>query len=168
VQFEATYFAGQLTALRALDTAVDTGPRERTIRRSARTHEQMAFDFDALSETTLRDASGRYCRVLEGLPEVRHLRNHVTERVLAVPEWSRSGSQLSYGARVYVVRSADATDADEIVGRNIEAVVEDDAERFDRYRGELHGYPDWCIESYLGRGDGSVSPEWRTIASFEE
>ncbi|WP_435345852.1 hypothetical protein [Haloarchaeobius sp. HRN-SO-5] len=168
VQLDESYFDGQRAVLEALDSSTDVGPRVETLRQSRRMLGELGFQLDSLCRRDLLAASDRLLDGLRTLPELTFLRRHVPGTCFVVPDWSRTGSQVRYGARVYVFGDGDAPDPEDVVRENVEAVVEEDPGRFDRYRGVLHGYPECCVEHYRDRHADDPSPERRSMRHYED
>lgn len=157
VQLDEAYFQGQLAALDAVEMT-DGLERRRAI--VAESHERFAgltIDFDDLSRTTLESASVDFHRVLTKLPEVQYLRTKAPGQLLVVPEWLRSQGQVGYGARLYLIREDDTLEPQDIVQKNIDAVLSREDAPFERYLGELYGYPECCLE-YFSEQDRSTGP----------
>lgn len=167
VQLDDTYFKGQLAALQAIESSQDLKPRIETIQRSAQTFARMECSVDSLTRPQLLNASETLLDTLRELPEIEYIRRHTPGTCFVVPEWSKTDSQIHYGARVYVFES-DAPDPMEIVEENVDAVVDGAPKRFDRYRGRLHGYPECCIESYLEQAENGSSPERNSMQPYDE
>ena len=165
VQLDRTYFDGQQVALRALDSTA-AGARIDSLGRSRRQFEAVTLSVESPTRRALQSASERLRKQFQALPEIDFLQDHVPGRCFVVPEWSRTGSRLRYGARVYVFRDEDAADPAEIVRENVAAVVDDGTARFDSFRGRLHGYPPCCVDAYSDRTDASRSPERRLLQWF--
>lgn len=168
IQLDGTYFGGQLLALRQFDA--DPGHERRTeiLENSRRAYDAIEVGIDSLTRAELRDESRRFRRELRHLPEVRYLTRNFPGRCFVVPEWLRTGDRLHYGARVYLFRDDDSPDPEEVVAENVEAVVTDSFDAFERYQGRLHGYPDCCIDFYGDRSTDSPSPEWRSVEPFAD
>lgn len=174
LQLDGTYFSGRLRALRTVDEGVETvsdSGRDRRIRRLRRSweeYEDIGIEVDSLTERNLRDASSRFRRQLQRIPEVKHLRREFPGCCFVVPEWLRSGDRLHYGARVYFFPKVDSPTPEEIIQENVEAIADERFEPFERYQGRLHGYPDCCIAFYHERSPSAPSPEWRSIEPFTD
>lgn len=166
VQLDETYFNGQLTVLEAIGSS-GLERRTRTIRDSLDVYEDMRVESDAITRETLREESRRFRETLQDLPEVVHLRDNFPGTCIVVPEWDRASGGVGYGPRVYFFRDGDAPDPEDIVRRNIDAVLAEDRERFERYQGHLHGYPGCCIDFFHTRAADSV-PEQRSVAPFAD
>jgi hypothetical protein len=69
---------------------------------------------------------------------------------------------------VYLFREGEAPDPGEVVRENVGAVVEADRERFEGYRGRLHGYPDCCVDRYVDRRPDGTPPEVRSVEPLAE
>lgn len=174
IQLDGTYFQGQLRALETFDGRLDaltTAERERRavrLRTSQDQYDRLTVDLDSVTERELWAASRRFRRQLQRLPEVAFLTREFPGRSFVVPEWLRVGDRLDYGARVYFFRPDDAPAPEEVLGANIDAILEDTGEAFERYQGRLHGYPGCCIEFYQRRSPAVPSPEWRAIGPFAD
>ncbi len=167
VQLDQTYFDGQLDILRALDSTTDTSARVETLRRSHQRFEDIEPQIESLTRQALEDESRRLLELLQELPEYAFLREHVPGTCTIVPEWSRGDSQLRYGVRVYVFREGDAPAPIDIIRENVDALIADEVARFDRYRGDLHGYPECCVTTYLEGRNEHPPPEWRSMREFD-
>ncbi|MEF8814563.1 MAG: hypothetical protein V5A55_12200 [Halovenus sp.] len=174
IQLDGTYFAGQLRALETFEGALDAvsnADRERravTLRTSRDRYDRIDVDVDSLTEPDLRTASDRFRRQLQRLQEVEYLERGFPGRCFVVPEWLRLEDRLQYGARVYFFRNGDSPAPEDIVRKNIEAVVDGASETFERYQGRLHGYPDCCIDFYYDRAPDTPPPEWRSVEPFAD
>ncbi|MFA9515776.1 hypothetical protein ACERIT_00910 [Halopenitus sp. H-Gu1] len=166
VQIDETYLDGQRTAIETIDAESRFERRLRSVDRTREIYDEVDIDIASFTEENLWDASRRYRELLQRLPETQYLKRAFPETCFVVPEWIRSPSEVTYGPRVYFFREDDAPDPESIIEANIEAVLEDTREAFDRYRGRLHGYPDCCLERFssadresdLGPEEASVEP----------
>lgn len=121
---------------------------------------------DSVSESALWDASRDFRKQLQQVPEVDFLKTQFPGRCFVVPEWLKTGNRLHYGARVYLFRSDESPAPEDVIQANIDAIVDDAFEVFERYQGQLHGYPDCCIDFYQDRSPETPSPEWRSVEPF--
>jgi hypothetical protein len=168
VQLDDTYFEGQQQAFDAVELP-SLSSRRNLVEQSGEFYDQIQVDFDSLSEETLWTASERYGQILQQVPEIQYLQRQFPETCFVVPEWERSGQQVSYGSRVYFFRDDSAPDPEGILQRNIDAVVEDDSDQFKQYQGHLHGYPDCCIEYFATYDRGpDAAPELESLKSIRE
>jgi hypothetical protein len=168
IQLDETYFAGQSRALRTADEFSPSERRLAGLRDSKETYERIDVRIESLTEQHLWEASRRFRRQLGTIPEVDYLDRQFPGRCFVVPEWLRTDNRLHYGARVYLFREDDAPTPEAVMRENVEAVVADSFEAFERYQGRLHGYPDCCIDFYQNRSPDSPSPEWQSIAAFAD
>lgn len=155
------YFHGQSEVLKNADEP-PLRHRRRIVEESRQIYDDIYVEFDSLTEEALWDASNQLGELLQQLPEVRYLQQEFPGTCLAVPEWLRTRGEVKYGARVYFFAD-DGPSAEEILQRNIEAVLDDDQTAFEAYQGMLHGYPECCIETYQSRQSEEQSPEWRSV-----
>lgn len=169
VQLTSGYLVGQQRVLEAVDLPQSADDRRAICRESQRIWEDINIDLGTLNERTLWEASVRFQRLLRQLPEVRYLKRHYPETCFVVPQWLRTPSEVRYGARVYFFDD-DAPGPESVLEENIQAVLADSQESFERYQGSLHGYPECCIDYYVGstRSPDTDSPESRSIAPFDE
>ncbi|MFO8114271.1 MAG: hypothetical protein R6U01_02740 [Halorubrum sp.] len=168
VQITDGYLAGQRTVLEAVDPPISTDDRSAICRESRRICEDIHIDIDTLTEGNLREASVRFRRLLQRLPEVSYLERHYPETCFVVPEWVRTPGEVRYGARVYFFAD-DAPDPESVMDENIRAVTDESPESFERYQGSLHGYPECCIDFYAGATRSpETDPESQSIAPLEE
>lgn len=166
IQLQETYFTGQIRVLSALESVCDVESRLDQLERSRELYVETTLEFDAPTRENLLEASRRFRTALQQLPEVNALVNTFPGTCVVVPEWLRVPGEIKYGARIYFFRDDVAPDPQEIVRRNVDAVVDRDRASFDEYRGHLHGYPECCIEFH---GDGQAAPpEVRSMAPFSE
>jgi len=174
VQLDETYFTGQLQALEGFDGGSEDAPntgledRTRTLRNSLGTYRSIDVTVDSFTEDSLWTASTQFRQSLQALPEIDYLKRQFPGRCFVVPEWLKSGSRLHYGARVYLLRDDDSTEPEDIIQHNIDALLDGSFHTFERYQGELHGYPDCCIEFYQARASNAPSPERRSIEPFAD
>lgn len=166
IQLDKTYFDGQLRVLKALDSITGIDNRIKIIRQSSDLYTDINIDFDSVNRENLLDASQRYRSLLQQLPEVIALQNTFPETCIVVPEWLRTEREVKYGARIYFFRDDDAPDPDEIIQTNIEAVVTENREPFEKYQGHLHGYPECCIQFMENRT--SDPPEIHSVTPFAD
>jgi hypothetical protein len=167
LQLNDSYFSGQLNVLQALDSDSGFKGRIKTIQQSRGLYNDISIDFEQLSRENLWEASRRFRKLLQQLPEIIALQNTVPETVIVVPEWLRTDGVVKYGARVYFFRDDDAPDPEDILHENIEAILTNDRERFEQYQGRLHGYPDCCIEFFHERTVDSP-PEMKSVEPFAD
>ena len=166
VQLDETYLDGCASVLAALGDGTDA-VRERFVdSREALTGAVAETErrVDAVEEEALLDASARLASAAADFPVVEWFADAFDGRVVAVPEWNRSGETLDFGVRFYFFAPDDGPDARTIYGRNVASVVADDAARFERYQGGLHGYPDCCVETFLDRE--SEAPERAAVEAM--
>lgn len=170
VQIDSTYFRGRSRALQTFDGIADAEREQRltALMESWRRYEDIDVGIDSLTERNLSEASSRLCRQFRDVPEVDRLARQFPGRCVVVPEWLRTGNRLHYGARVYFFRDGDPPTPDDIVRNNVDAIVTDAFDAFERYQGRLHGYPDCCIDFYQRRSTDVPSPEWRSVAPLVE
>lgn len=165
LQLNEAYFDGQLQVLQALEHITGFETRIKTLERSSEMYARFTINIDSVSREDLVEASRQFHQFLHQLPEVNALKNAFPGTCLAVPEWLRIPSEVKYGARVYFFRDGEAPDPDEIIQTNIEAVINETRAQFDRYLGQLHGYPECCIEFLQHRSNDSP-PEDRSVRPF--
>lgn len=166
-QLNETYFNGQLRILQALDSVTGFENRVKTLKQSLDLYNDITIDIETLNRENLLEASQRFRDILQQLPEIMALQNTFPGTCMVVPEWLRTEQEVKYGARVYLFRADDAPDPDEIIRKNVESIITEDQERFDRYRGRLHGYPDCCIRFLHDRISDSP-PETRSVEPFSK
>lgn len=166
VQLSTTHFENWITVLTGLD-------EERTQAQVEALRDARAFVGD-LNITVESVATEPLLTAAEGLQEelrdlsaVADLRARYPGDCVVVPEFLRTETQISVGARLYFFRADKAPSASEILRRNVTNVVEDDQRAFKRYQGALHGYPDCCIEQFTDRQPGSPSPEQRSVRPLD-
>jgi len=167
VQLTEAYLSGQQRMLEAVDRPDVTDDRVDACRESRRVWGDLHVDIGSCTEGNLREASTRLRDLLRGLPEVRYLRGRYPETCFVVPEWLRTPGEIRYGARVYFFAD-EAPTPDEVLDRNIRAVLDESQGAFDRYLGSLHGYPECCVEYYAeARQSPDVeSPEAGSVAAL--
>jgi hypothetical protein len=123
---------------------------------------------DSFTEEGLWNASTQFRRELQNIPEINHLKRQFPGQCFVVPEWLRTEERLHYGARVYFFQDDDSTTPTDVMRENINAILRDSFQEFERYQGRLHGYPDCCIDFYHERSSNAPSPEWRSIEPFAD
>lgn len=174
VQLDETYFSGQLRAIEVSDGATDEssnssrGQRVRDLRESRRAYRSIEVDVAGLTEESLWSASTQFRRELQRIPEVDRLKRRFPGRCFVVPEWLQTGDRLHYGARVYLFRREASAPPEDIIQKNIDAILSESFHTFERYQGRLHGYPDCCIDFYHERTSNAPAPEWRSIEPFAD
>lgn len=168
IQLDETYFTGQLGALQNFDIGSAADQRAEILENSRRTYAGIDIELDSLTEENLWDASTKFRRKLQRVPEVSYLTQNFPGQCFVVPEWLRTGKRLHYGARIYFFGDENPPEPEDILRENIEAIVADSFETFERYQGQLHGYPDCCIEFYQNRSPDAPSPEWRAVEPFAD
>lgn len=146
IQLDASYFGGQTRAIETVRTTPALAKRQRIVSQSRQLFEQTRIDFESLTRANLKKASASFRHLLQQLPELQYLKQQFPETCFIVPEWLRSDGSVDYGARIYFFGEESAPTPDEILHRNIEAVITDNQTDFERYQGRLHGYPDCCVE----------------------
>lgn len=169
VQLTQGYLRGQQRMLEAINRPDVTDGRVDICRESRRIWGDLHVDIGSRTEGNLREASTRLRDLLGGLPEVRYLRDRYPGTCFVVPEWLRTPGEVRYGARVYFFAD-EAPAPDEILDRNIRAVLNESQGAFDRYLGSLHGYPECCVDYYAEatRSPAAESPEARSIAPLAD
>jgi len=168
IQLDETYFEGQLRALQHPETESKFTYRRQMLEDSRETCSTIRVQIDSFSEQNLWEESNRLRRKLQRMPEVNYLAHQFPGRCFVVPEWLRTENRLHYGSRVYLFRDEDAPEPTDILAENIDAVVNDTADTFERYQGKLHGYPDCCIDFYENRAPDRPCPEWRSVEPFAD
>lgn len=174
VQLDETYFSGQLRAIETVDgspgDSPNSRPRERSqrLRESRRDYRRIEVDVDAVTEERLWTASTQYRRELQRIPEINYLKRQFPGRCFVVPEWLQTGDRLQYGARVYFFQGDAVTTPEDVLRKNLDAILHDSFRSFERYQGQLHGYPECCTEFYHERSSNAPSPEWRSVEPFAD
>lgn len=172
MQIDDTYFLGQRRAYEALDgeigeaSTTDHRRRVREIQESLESYRSIEVDLDTLSEESLWAASTRFRDALRDVPELDALIRQFPGQSFVVPEWLQTGDRLHYGARGYFLRAEDTTTPEAVLHRNIDAILGDSFQPFERFQGQLHSYPKCCIDFYQGRSSDEPAPEWRSIEPF--
>lgn len=166
VQLDKTYFTGHITVLEGLSDSAGLEHRIRTLRESFEQYNDLRIESEAITRDTLWDESERFLDVLDDLPETRYLRDKFPGECVVVPEWDPAPMGVRYGPRLYFFGEGDAPPPGEIIERNIDAVVNDDRERFERYQGHLHGYPECCIDFFHSRTP-TAPPETRSVEPLQ-
>lgn len=174
VQLDDSYFLGQQQAIAAAAEDESELPnanleaRMETIQSSLTDLRTVDIEIDSLTETALRRASSEYRKRLQELPEVDFLKHHYPGQCFVVPEWLQTGKYLNYGARVYFIDEEDPVNPDDVIEANIESVLNEARDEFELYQGQLHGYPECCIEAFQDRSPEEPPPEWRSILPFAD
>lgn len=166
VPLDGTYVDGiRRTSQSLTDVQADVDPDERVrhVQQSQLMLDTVNVGIDSFEREQLLAASDRLRETAEGMPEVEFLRAEYPGDCVVVPEWVRTGRAADWGIRVYFFRADDAPTGDEIIERNVEAVVEGTRPEFERFQGDLHGYPECCIEAFHTRAGDRQSPEWRSV-----
>lgn len=158
VQVDESYFRGQRRAIDAFETASGLSDRRHVVTQSHHLYDQIQIDFDSLSRENLQTASVKFREVLQQLPELQYLKGNFPGTCFIVPEWLRTQGRVNYGARIYFFREESAPTPGEVVERNIESVVNEDRDDFEQYQGELHGYPDCCVDYFSSTSREQGSP----------
>jgi len=146
IQLDGSYFRGQTQAIDAVETPRPLAKRRTVVSQSRQFYNRIQVDFESLTQENLETASASFRQLLQQLPEVQYLKQQFPETCFVIPEWIRSDDTVDYGARIYFFREESAPTPDEILRRNIDAVVSDNRGDFERYQGQLHGYPDCCVD----------------------
>lgn len=169
LQLTEGYLSGQRRVLEAVDLPGSADERIEVCRESRRIWGDVHVDIGSCTERNLREASTRLCELLRGLPEVRYLKAQYPETCFVLPEWLRTPDEIQYGARVYFFADESPT-PDEVLERNIRAVLDESQAAFDRYQGSLYGYPECCVDHYAEttRAPDRDTPESRSIAPLED
>lgn len=163
IQVDESYFRGQLMAMEAIES-IDFTKRQKIALQSHNLHEDIHIDFDSATEDALDEASAKFRQILQQMPELHYLKQNFPGRCFIVPEWLRTRREIKYGARIYFLREDSGPDPDEIIQRNIEAVVNHEQSEFEQFKGRLHGYPDCCIDYFSSYPrDGDSAPELEAI-----
>ncbi len=147
IQVDESYFRSQLKAIDAIDS-VELTKRREIITQSYDLYDNIQIDIDSFNKENIQIASSRFRQILQQMPEAQYLKHSFPKTCFVVPEWLRAQGRVKYGARVYFFREDSAPDPDEIIQRNIEAIVDDKQGDFAQYQGRLHGYPDCCIDYF--------------------
>lgn len=147
IQVDESYFRGQMKVIDAID-GVDLTKRRKIATQSYNLSDNINIDIDSFTEENLQTASTRVRQVLQQMPEVQYLKHNFPETCFIVPEWLRTHGSVKYGARIYFFREDSAPDPDEIIQRNVEAIMDHKRNDFEQYQGRLHGYPDCCIDYF--------------------
>lgn len=165
LQLTETYFNGQLQILQALDHITGFEKRIKTLKHSSNIYADFTLNIESIGHEDLVEASHQFHQFLQQLPEVNALKNTFPGTCIAVPEWVRTPTEVKYGARIYFFREGEAPNPDEIIQTNIESIVNENRTPFDQYQGQLHGYPECCIE-FLQERISESPPETRSIRPF--
>jgi hypothetical protein len=174
IQLDETYFSGQLRSREVfgdtLEASENTSDKERLhdLRKSRDIYRGIEVNVDSFSEESLWNASTQFRRNLQNIPEIDYLKRQFPGQSFVVPEWLRTEDRLHYGARVYFFQDDDSTTPEDVMRENINAILRDSFQEFERYQGRLHGYPDCCIDFYHERSSNAASPEWRSIEPFTD
>jgi hypothetical protein len=171
VPFDATYFDGVGRATQVtpdVTSAVDPETRVEQVQRSRLALNTTSVELDAFEREAVLAASEDLRETAGQLPEVEFLRAAFPGEVVVVPEWLRTGRVADWGMRAYFFREGEAPSADEIVAQNVDAEVDGNRSAFERYQGDLHGYPECCIEAFHDRAQDRPDPEWRSVESLAD
>lgn len=166
VPLDATYFDGiRRTSQSLTDVKADVEPRERIrhVQQSELLLNTASVSLDSFEREDLLGASEQLRETAERLPEVAFLREAYPGDCVVVPEWVRTGRAADWGLRVYFFQEGDAPTPDKIVAENVDAVVDGTRPAFERYQGDVHGYPECCVEAFHDRAQDRPSPEWRSV-----
>lgn len=148
IQVSESYFRGQTVVMDAGEATSSLSDRRTVVAESHELYDQIRIDFDSLTRENLETASATFRQILRQMPEVQYLKQNFPGTCFIVPEWLRMHGRVDYGARIYFFSEGSAPAPDEILERNIEAVVNDEGETFEQYQGRLHGYPDCCVDHF--------------------
>lgn len=164
IQIDDGYFRGQQLAIDVVETPSSLTDRQTIVSQSYRGYNQIQIDIDSLSHETLWSASVQYRNLLQQLPEVQYLKRWFPGTCFVVPEWLRTPGAVEYGARVYFFRDRDSPEPTDILDQNIDAVVTEDNAEFERYQGDLLGYPECCFDYFSDHGRyGKLGPELAAV-----
>lgn len=168
-QLGPSYFESMESVLGSLkspdaETAIDN--RLTALERSRERFDDLTVDVDSMTVTALIDASLEVHETIRRMPEIHLLRAGYPGSMVAVPEWLRSDDELNYGIRLYWFRSDDAPEPKRIVRHNVEGVIHGHQREFERFSGQLHGYPQCCVDFYARRE--GTPPEWESVRPVAE
>lgn len=164
IQLDDPYFEGTIETLSALERGGVFEDRIQGLHDSLDSFDTIRVEIDSFEMATLKEASAELREVFQEMPEVRYLHAQYEGRTVVVPEWLRMDDRLSYGMRLYFFQEDEGPPATDIIHRNVDAIVNDSYSEFEKYRGELHGYPECCINTYLQRAPDSQPPEQNAVA----
>ena len=165
IQITDSYFEVQQQSIDEF-APVDVEGRLRTLQQSQTIWDTISVDLDSLTEESLWEASRKLNDIFRRLPEVQYLQQQFPGTCFVVPEWVRTEVEVKFGARVYFF-GEESPEPDEIIRRNVTSIVEDD-DTFTRYQGELHGYPQCCVDYFTDEPRRTESPESRSVAPLED
>lgn len=166
IQLTTTYLENRAAVLTSLDSR-GTEKRVDQLRKSRKFLDNVSITVDAVETEALRTAAEDVQESLQELPEVEHLRSAYPGECVVVPEFLRTETGIQFGQRVYFFRDGEAPPATELIRRNVEAVVDEAQRAFEDYQGELHGYPECCVDHFTDRQPASPSPEQRSLAPLD-
>ncbi|MFB6282696.1 MAG: hypothetical protein ABEK59_02020 [Halobacteria archaeon] len=164
VQLDSTYFSVRLSALDKINREGRVDDRIEALRESYNLINSAEASVGSFDESELWNAALNIMDTYRESPEVKWLTQLYPGSSFVVPEFVRGDGYLDYGARVYFLKD-DETEESDVLEANIQAVVENDRESFERYQGRLHGYPDCCIEYFHDRT--RESPEKKSVNQLE-
>ena len=164
IQIDNSYFSIRLGALDRINAEGRVDDRVEMVRDSYAALNRADISVGGFDENEIHDASLDLMESYRNVPEIERITRSFPGNSFVVPEWIRGDGYLDYGARIYFVGN-DSIDEEDVLEVNIEAVVEKDRERFERYQGEIHGYPDCCIDYFHERDD--TSPERRSVEQID-
>lgn len=161
IQITETFLENRLTVLETLDSEVFAA-QTATVResRDSLTVDMSVRSFDSAA---LQDAAGEIRSTFREIPTVSMLQDRYPGDSVVVPDLLMTEGQLSVGLRVFFFQANDAPAAGDIIRENVSAVINDEQRAFERYIGELHGYPDCCISQFTDRPPDAPSPEVRSL-----
>lgn len=169
IQLDKSYFSGQTRAIETVETTQPLAKRRRIVSQSRQLYNRIRIDFESLTRANLETASASFRQLLQQLPEVRYFKQQFPETCFVVPEWLRSDGRVDYGARIYFFREESAPTPDDILTRNIEAIITDNRADFERYQGQLHGYPDCCVEWFATHDrQQATGPELAAVEPIDD
>lgn len=166
VQVSSRYLDNRITVLTAVDEEV-FAERLEGLRRSRRIFKGATASVDSVTVDSLVEASEELRETYLEMPEAASLRSSFSGDTVVVPELLGTPDGIQFGARAYFFPAGDGPDPMEVVRRNVEAMVDDERSAFERYKGELHGYPECCVDHFVERATGDDSPEVRSVRPFE-
>lgn len=174
IRFDETYLDGIRSVLESINKEGQFRNRLQSIQDSQQQFEEITVEVPSKEESDLKTASKEMHDMIESIPEINHLRSAypgdsiIFPQILQSPDRQLSArKQVNFGIRIFFFRKSEAPTSDELISENINAIIGESPREFERYVGELLGYPDCCINAFRHREAGKTPPEAVSVNPLE-
>lgn len=165
IRIDRAYLTTRIDAFEDADVAATLGEHVYPIVQSRDSWDELDREVEDVSVESLAEQSETLTKNFAELKEVTRLKQSFPGDSFVVPEWTETEDGATAVARMYFFASGNGPEPKEVLKRNLKALVSEDDGDFQRYQGELLGYPEASVDFYA---DSRKHPAIQSVDPLED